>query len=35
MDSLACEIHDNQGVKEVWVKFNSFYIGVAGKFAKT
>jgi Rieske Fe-S protein len=34
MDSLAYEIRDNRGVKEVWVKFENFYTGVAEKIAK-
>jgi menaquinol-cytochrome c reductase iron-sulfur subunit len=34
MDSLAYEIRDNRGVKEVWVKFETFYTGVAEKIAK-
>jgi menaquinol-cytochrome c reductase iron-sulfur subunit len=35
MDSLSCEVRDNHGVKEVWVKFESFYTGVAEKIAKS
>jgi menaquinol-cytochrome c reductase iron-sulfur subunit len=34
MDSLAYEIRDNRGVKEVWVKFENFYTGIAEKVAK-
>ena len=34
MDSLAYEIRDNRGVKEVWVKFETFYPGIAEKVVK-
>ncbi len=34
MDSLTYEIRDNRGVKEVWVKFENFYPGIAEKVAK-
>jgi menaquinol-cytochrome c reductase iron-sulfur subunit len=35
MDSLAYEIRDNHGVKEVWVKFETFHTGIAQKIAKS
>jgi menaquinol-cytochrome c reductase iron-sulfur subunit len=35
MDSLAYEIRDNHGVKEVWVKFETFHTGIAEKIAKS
>jgi menaquinol-cytochrome c reductase iron-sulfur subunit len=35
MDSLACEVRDNHGVKEVWIKFETFYTGVGERIAKT
>ncbi len=34
MDSLACEVRDNHGLKEVWVKFENFYTGIAEKIVK-
>ncbi|HEV2970410.1 MAG TPA: Rieske 2Fe-2S domain-containing protein [Pirellulales bacterium] len=35
MDSLAYEIRDNHGLKEVWVKFETFHTGIAEKIAKS
>ncbi len=34
MDTLACEVHTRQGVKEVWVQFENFRTGIAAKVAK-
>jgi Rieske Fe-S protein len=34
MDALACEVRDNRGVKEVWVKYENFITGTAQKIAK-
>ncbi|HEV3416299.1 MAG TPA: Rieske (2Fe-2S) protein [Pirellulales bacterium] len=35
MDSLAYQIRDNHGLKEVWVKFETFHTGIAEKIAKS
>ncbi|HEY2882128.1 MAG TPA: Rieske (2Fe-2S) protein [Pirellulales bacterium] len=35
MDTLAVDLRDNKGAKEVWVKFENFYTGIAEKIEKT
>jgi menaquinol-cytochrome c reductase iron-sulfur subunit len=35
MDSLACEVRNHAGVKEVWVEFENFYTGLSEKTVKT
>jgi nitrite reductase/ring-hydroxylating ferredoxin subunit len=34
MDTLDCEVRDNRGVKEVWVKYENFITGTAQRIAK-
>ncbi len=34
MDTLACEVRTQEGVKEVWVDYQNFYTGVGEKKAK-